>query len=329
LVCGSPAGPLYHVMVDQLQWEVAMSLTGRVLVCVCVLFLICPISALDVFDPGLVESNPDKVFKEYILTQPETDTKRFKGAKKVIMPQFHVGFVTSRKGKFETSGLTIEGKAKLAGLDEAGYQALTDKILDVFIEAYRAGGYEVIPPADIVANPQWSKWVKKSEARPKAEEIDREGTTMKTYVPSVFKNQYPTELVHHEMLKHYTDTIVGSGGVMLEFLRFDGKHELVGAAGSLTFEPFLQVGASMGYVTVQKYRFGMYAGTFKKPLIFSDVVGTVEQVEKKEIKEKKRNIVNVSYHYNLDAEKMETSVLNAARIAANISVKNLQRVTNK
>jgi hypothetical protein len=306
-----------------------MSNRRRMLLVICFAFLTRPVFALDVFDPGQVESNLSGVLKDHILTQPETDTKRFKGAKKIIIPQFHVSYLIKHKGKFETSGLTIEGQAHLAGLDDAGYQALTDKVLDVLVEAYRAGGYEVIPPAEIVANPNWAKWVKKTEARPKTETIDREGTEMVTYVPSVYKNQYPTELVQHEILGFYKDAVSGSGGIMLQFLRFQGQRELVGAAGSLTLEPFVQIGGAMGYVVVQKYRFGMYAGTFQKPLIFEGAVGSVQEVEKKAFEGNKRNVVQASYVLNLDPAQMEAEVLKAARVAATISVKNLQRVTNK
>ncbi|MDA0711844.1 MAG: hypothetical protein O3B73_16720, partial [bacterium] len=204
-----------------------MSNRRRMLLVICFAFLTRPVFALDVFDPGQVESNLSGVLKDHILTQPETDTKRFKGAKKIIIPQFHVSYLIKHKGKFETSGLTIEGQAHLAGLDDAGYQALTDKVLDVLVEAYRPGGYEVIPPAEIVANPNWAKWVKKTEARPKTETIDREGTEMVTYVPSVYKNQYPTELVQHEIMGFYKDAVSGSGGIMLQFLRFQGQRELV------------------------------------------------------------------------------------------------------
>jgi hypothetical protein len=45
-----------------------------------------PLSAQELFDTEKMQSDTEKVLKDFILTKPETDTKRFKEMKRVMFP---------------------------------------------------------------------------------------------------------------------------------------------------------------------------------------------------------------------------------------------------
>ena len=45
-----------------------------------------PLSAQELFDTKKMESDTEKVRNDFILTKPETDTKRFKEMKRVMFP---------------------------------------------------------------------------------------------------------------------------------------------------------------------------------------------------------------------------------------------------
>lgn len=92
-----------------------------------------------------------------------SDAAALKGIRRVVVPLFTVEFVTADSVTSSTSGFAAAGRAtsslyyQLTGVGEPDFQSLTDLLYADFLRDLKAGGLEVIEPAQLMASPLYAK----------------------------------------------------------------------------------------------------------------------------------------------------------------------------
>lgn len=92
-----------------------------------------------------------------------SDAAALKGMSRVAVPLFTVEFVTADSVSSSTSGFAAAGRAtsslyyQLTGVGEPDFQLLTDMLYADFIRDLKAGGLEVVAPAQVMASPTYAK----------------------------------------------------------------------------------------------------------------------------------------------------------------------------
>ena len=72
---------------------------------------------------------------------------------------------------------------------------------------------------------------------------ENNGQTFISFLPTEFNNQKGKGYKPHEIIGDHDGALLASGGLNFAFLSFKSQAEFIGAAGSVAFQPLVQVGA--------------------------------------------------------------------------------------
>lgn len=121
--------------------------------------------------------------KEYVDVVKE---KKLKGLKKVVIPEFIVGYVTSSTGSSSATSLSSSGGSasvsvtyNLKNVDDAQFQALSDKMYEELVAEFKAAGIEVVPLETLKKNPLFQKLVANGKEAPY--EVSKSGQTIRYF----------------------------------------------------------------------------------------------------------------------------------------------------
>ena len=110
----------------------------------------------------------------------------FKGAKKVVIDQFGVEFVSILKARGQGGGSSANIDAALEGVSDAAMQALTDRAYQDTIAALTKAGFEVVSAEELQAQPLYKELMAKvSHDAPYV--VDDKGAYSRIFAPTGMK----------------------------------------------------------------------------------------------------------------------------------------------
>ncbi|QIL21109.1 hypothetical protein [Thermomonas sp. HDW16] len=148
---------------------------------------------------------------------PELDvsTAAIKGQNKVAIAEFGVEFFTQLNGKSTRGAARADVSSTLAGVDDADFQAITDKAYADTVAALQQAGFEVVDPSVLQSNATYRELgVKYGHPSPYINEDkhfgDRKPTISKIFAPS------GTGLLAYYQSSNKSDVLRGSVGERID-----------------------------------------------------------------------------------------------------------------
>ena len=110
----------------------------------------------------------------------------FKGAKKIVIDQFGVEFVSVLKARGQGGGSSANIDAALEGVSDAAMQALTDRAYQDTVAALTKAGFEVVSADELQAQPQYQQLMAKV-AHDSPYVVDDKGAYSRIFAPTGMK----------------------------------------------------------------------------------------------------------------------------------------------
>ncbi len=110
----------------------------------------------------------------------------FKGARKIVVDQFGVEFVTTLKARGSGGGSSANMDAKLEGVSDAAMQALADRAYQDTVAALTQAGFEVVSSDELQAHPLYKELMGKV-AHDSPYVVDDKGAYSRIFAPTGMK----------------------------------------------------------------------------------------------------------------------------------------------